>query len=387
MFAHRTGWDLTSNAFHQSIESLKAQGMTLLDLTQSNPTAVGFSYPKDLLAVLQDPRVLSYEPSPKGIFCAREAVVSLYAQKGIPLDPGQILLTASTSEAYSFLLRLLCDPGDEIAVPTPSYPLFDYLASLNDVRAVGYPLTYQDRWRIDLGQLARRLTPKTRALVAVHPNNPTGSCLLRREWEEIVEQCRVSGLVLISDEVFAEYLLTPNPEIPLTLLGSSEILTVSLGGLSKFFGLPQMKLAWIAATGPRKQLQEMFSRLEMIADTYLSVNTPVQAALKDWCQAAGPMQHQILERVRSNRTFLGQRMRGEKGTLLAADGGWNAVLHIPGLQDEERWVLTLLREHKVVVHPGYFFDFEIPGFLVLSLLPEEEIFQEGVTRLIQCLPS
>ncbi len=388
MFADRTRWDLTPNPFTLQKEALQKKGVTILDLTVSNPTHCGFRYPGELLAPWAHQGSLIYEPSPKGLLPAREAVASLYAQKGIQADPNQILLTASTSEAYSFLLRLLCNPGDSILVPSPSYPLFDYLTGLQDVQPADYSLRYTTRWEIDFDSLSKAILADTRAVVVVHPNNPTGSCLTHGELDRLVQLCKKHQMALISDEVFAEYLYEQDSVIPRSLLAGTQILTFGLGGLSKFLGLPQMKLAWILTKGPASLVHLALERLELIADTYLSVNTPVQQALPGWLEGSLPIQSQIRQRLEANRQYLMKRLNsGAPAQLLAADGGWSAVLRVPSIQDEEAWALELLNQAHVLVYPGYFFDFEKPGFLVVSLLVPLEVFQEGITRLLSCLAA
>ncbi len=372
MFADRTSWDLTPNEFSKRRQILEKQGVRILDLTESNPTRVGIRYPAGLLAPLADASALTYDPHPRGWFPAREAVASLFAAKGVPLSPDQIILTASTSEAYSHLFRLLANPGDEILMPRPSYPLFDYLADLNDVRAVSYHL------RLD----ESALTPLTRAVVAVHPNNPTGSCVSSSELARISALCRQRDLALIADEVFAEYRFSPS-DAPATLLGAEAPLVFALGGLSKFLGLPQMKLAWIACAGSPERVEQALARLEVIADTYLSANMPVQRAFPGWLKFAPDIQGQIRSRLEENLRFLTKTAEEGSCRLLPAQGGWSAVVRVPDLPDEESMILDLLEQDGVVVYPGYFFDFSDPGFLVLSLLPSPELFREGVRRLLK----
>ena len=380
-FSERTGWDLTPNTLARERAALEARGLPLLDLTLSNPTQAGFRYPEDLLAPLADPAGLRYEPQPRGWLPARQAVASLYAAKGKGVDPERILLTASTSEAYAHLFRLLADPGDQILVPRPSYPLFGYLADLAGVEIVSYPLrsVAGGRWRIDPARLEEAVTPRSRAVVVVHPNNPTGSCLDTEELRRVGALCRRRGLALIADEVFAEYRFSAGPSIPPTLLGGSDALTFALGGLSKLLGLPQMKLGWIAVSGPPGEADPALERLELIADTFLSVNTPVQRAFPGWLRFAPVLQGQILERVKENRRFLeGNLPPGWR--LLPSDGGWSAVLKIPGVTDDEAWALSLLKRRQVLVHPGYLFDFEEPGMAVVSLLPPAALFREGIRK-------
>ncbi|MCM8795059.1 MAG: pyridoxal phosphate-dependent aminotransferase [Candidatus Omnitrophica bacterium] len=385
MFSERTDWDLSPNRLFKKKEELTAGGVAILDLTESNPTRCGFLYPSGWLRPFQDPRLLQYEPDPAGFLEVRKAVASIYRAKGVPVGHEQIVLTASTSEAYHFLLRILCDPGDEILVPVPSYPLFDYLAQLSDVRTVPYPLVYENGWSIPADRLRGQVSPITRAAVVVHPNNPTGSCLTAGEKEEVLAVCGRAGIPLISDEVFAEYIMEPRREIPPTLVGDPRVLVFSLGGISKFLGLPQMKMGWIAVTGPDQQVRKAVGRLELIADTYLSVNTPVQIAFPEWCASAASMQEQIRLRLRSNRRRLEEWLIGSGIRLLASDGGWSAVLEIGGVRDEEEFALRLLTEHRVLVYPGYFFDFEKPGICVVSLLVEEGKLRDGIGRLLACL--
>ncbi len=382
MFADRTEWDLTPNALFRRREALRRKGVPVIDLTESNPTRCGFHYPEQLLASLADPAALLYEPSPRGLLSARRAVASIYAVKGIPLDPEQIFLTASTSEAYGFLFRLLTNPGDNVLVPRPSYPLFGYLAGLNDVEPVVYRLRCRTLWEIDFGALSEAVDEKTRAAVVVHPNNPTGSCVSAQQRDSLIRFCKERNLPLISDEVFAEYRYQNRPDQIATLAGDPEVLTFALGGLSKFLGLPQMKLAWIAVTGPARVLSAALERLEVVADTYLSVNTPAQTALSRWLADAPDLQSQILQRVLANRRFLEQQ-HSDRMRLLPADGGWTAVLQFSAISEEESWVLQLLEKKQLLVYPGYFFDFDQSGIAVVSLLPPEPVFQQGIGRLLE----
>ncbi len=384
MFAERTNWDLTPNLLAQQKEALRNEGAEILDLTESNPTKIGIRYPEDLLRSLTDPGCLIYDPHPKGILSARQAVSAIFSAKGIPLDPDKIFLTASTSEAYGFLFRLLANPGDQLLIPRPSYPLFSYLADLHDLGVVSYPLRLgQDGlWRIELDALEASITKQTRAIVVVHPNNPTGSCVTTEEQARLIHLCRQNDLALISDEVFAEYRSPTGLKVPATLLGKGEALTFSLGGLSKFLGLPQMKLAWIACSGPPEQLDRALERLELISDTSLSVNTPAQRAFPHWLKTAPAIQGQIRQRIEENRQLLQAHLNQGLGRLLPSEGGWSAVLGFPSLQDVERWALTLLKEDKVLVHPGYFFDFEEEGLIVISLLTPTDSLQEGIRRIL-----
>ncbi len=383
MFAKRTEWDLRPNRLAEKLAELRGRGEEIFDLTESNPTRIGLRYPEGLLKELADPRSLVYEPDPRGLLPARRTVAGLFAAKGARVDPDQIFLTASTSEAYGMLFRLLGDPGDQILIPRPSYPLFGYLAALNDLETVSYPLRLgrEGRWRIDLQKLRGTLTARTRALVVVHPNNPTGSCVTEKERVELLALCAERGIALISDEVFAETLDPAAGRVPATLLSEGGGLVFALGGLSKWMALPQMKLGWIACAGPAAEVSAALARLEVIADTALSVNTPVQHAFPRWAAEGLGIQEQIRKRVRENREWLGKALPSGV-RLLAADGGWNAVLEIPDAKEEESWALGLLERHRVLIHPGYFYDFEQEGVAVLSLLLPAARFQEGARRLL-----
>jgi len=381
MFSSRLGWNLAPNPLARLLEQKRSAGAAILDLTESNPTAAGFTYPgEEILRALSDPRSLRYEPAPAGIPAAREAVSHYYSGR---VAADQILLTASTSEAYEFVFKLLADPGDEVLVPRPSYPLFDFLAALEAVRAVPYPLVYHGGWAIDFDALAQSITPRTRAIVLVNPNNPTGSFVKQTELAELIRLCRDHGLALVSDEVFCDYALDDDPQRVRSLTGVDDVLTFCLSGLSKIAGLPQMKLGWIAVCGPAAARREAFDRLELIADTYLSTGTPVQWAASALLASRAQVQGQILARVRQNRAFLASRIGPDSPwRLLATEGGWYAILEAPKIHTEEEWVLTLLSAGNVLVQPGFFFDFEREAFLVASLLTPPEVFQEGVQRIL-----
>jgi len=360
---------------------MRSAGEPILDLTESNPTAAGFAYPsEEILAALSDPRALGYEPAAAGIPPARAAVAEYYGGR---VSPDRILLTASTSEAYAFVFKLLADPGDEVLVPSPSYPLFDFLAALDAVRVVAYPLLYDGAWNIDLDALAGRISSRSRAIVLVNPNNPTGSFLKTAELAPLVELCREQNLALISDEVFADYVFDREAPLVHSLTGVEEVLTFCLSGLSKVAALPQVKLGWIVTGGPSPEREQAFERLELIADTYLSVSAPVQWAASALLGLRGAMQTQIMARVQANRAFL-QSLIGKESpwNLLAAEGGWYAVLEAPRVRSEEEWVLELLAEDHVLVQPGFFFDFAREAFLVLSLLTPEGVFRAGARRLL-----
>jgi alanine-synthesizing transaminase len=386
MFSARTGWDLTPNRLSSLLEARRKRGEVVLDLTETNPTRVGIAYPPDLLAPLADPGALSYEPSPRGLAAAREAVAADHARRGVSVDPRRILLTASTSEAYAWLFKLLCDPGDAVAVPRPSYPLFAYLARLESVDVQPYALSYDGEWHLGPDAVREALTPRTRAVVVVSPNNPTGSYLKRAEAEALLALCAERELAVISDEVFADYAFRADSRRLASLAGDGPALAFSLGGLSKSCGLPQLKLAWIAVSGPERWRRPALERLEVVADTYLSVSTPVQRAAPALLARRAELQRPIAERVVANRDALRRRVgSGSPASLLDAEGGWSAILQVPATHGEEERVTRLLEEQGVLVHPGYFFDFPREAFLALSLLPPRDVFDEAVNRIIAVL--
>ena len=378
-------WGLTPNRLSRLLGEKRSAGAPLLDLTESNPTAAHFAYPSEgILAALADPRSLHYEPAAAGMPAARAAVSEYYsAALSRDVSPDRILLTASTSEAYAFVFKVLADPGDEVLVPRPSYPLFDYLAALDSVRVVQYPLAYHGSWSIDFDELARAITPRSRAIVLVNPNNPTGSFLKPSEVATLTELCGEHHLALISDEVFADYLIDPKSSVVRSLTGLDEVLTFCLSGLSKVAALPQMKLGWIVTGGPKRIRELAFERLELIADTYLSVAAPVQWAASTLFGLRGELQSQILGRVRANHAYVASQIGPDSPwKLLTTEGGWYAVLEAPRISTEEEWVLQLIGRDNVVVQPGFFFDFEREAFLVVSLLTPEGTFREGVSRIL-----
>lgn len=386
MFSARTGWDLTPNRLSSLLEARRNRGEPVLDLTETNPTRVGIEYPLGLLAPLADPDALRYEPAARGLASAREAVAADHARRGVTIDPSRVLLTASTSEAYAWLFKLLCDPGDAVLVPRPSYPLFSYLARLESVDVHAYALSYDGQWHLTLDAVRDAVTPRTRAVVLVSPNNPTGSYLKRTEAGELLALCAERGIAVVSDEVFADYAFGPDPRRVASLAADGPALAFSLGGLSKSCGLPQLKLAWIAVSGPETWRTAAQARLEVVADTYLSVSTPVQRAAPALLARREELQRPIAERVAANREALRRRLGpGSPASLLDAEGGWSAVLQVPATQSEEERVMRLLEEHGVLVHPGYFFDFPREAFLVLSLLPPRDVFAEAVDRIIAVL--
>ena len=383
MFSARTGWTRAPNRLSALLEARRHDGRPILDLTETNPTRAGLRAPPDILTALSDPAALAYEPEPLGRAVARQAIAADARSRGIALDAERVVLTASTSEAYAFAFKLLCDPGDDILVPRPSYPLFEYLAGLEEVAVRPYPLRYDGTWHIDMAELRDALGPRTRAIVAVTPNNPTGSFVQAAEAEALREAAAGAGAALISDEVFADFPLRPDAGRAATLFGDGPALTLCLGGLSKSCGLPQLKLAWMALSGPIALRDEARGRLEVVADTYLSVGTPVQHAAAEILARRSELQAPIQARIHENLLRLRAATAATPATLLDVEGGWSAVLHVPATITEEEWVLALVEEDGVLVHPGYFFDFGREAYLVLSLLPPPALFAEGVARLVR----
>jgi aspartate/methionine/tyrosine aminotransferase len=386
MFSQRTNWKLSLNRFTQALETIRASGTKLLDLSVSNPTECGLQYDTAaILAAFQNPNALSYDPQPKGLLSAREGVTRYYLRDHhVSVDPESIILTTSTSEAYSNVFRLLCNPQDEILVPKPSYPLFDFLADLQDVALVPYSLEYAQGWMIDFQSIARALSPRTRAILLVHPNNPTGSYLRAEEAQHLNSLCQERTLALIVDEVFLDYSFTDIP--PRTFAANLDALTFTLSGLSKIAALPQMKVAWLVTTGPDSLVRPALDRLDVIADTYLSLNAPTQWAVPALFEQRHSLQPQLLQRVRENRANLQKLISSQPACeLLDADAGWYAVLRVPARRSDGDLVIDLLQKRQVIVHPGHFYDFPKDGFLVLSLITPTVIFNEGVSRLLQFL--
>jgi aspartate/methionine/tyrosine aminotransferase len=380
-FSSRLPRDLSPNSWAR----LRTErGEDILDLTTGNPTTCGIPYPPDLLVRLGRPEGLTYRPDPRGLEAARLAVARDYARRGAVVDPGAVVLTASTSEAYALLLKLLCDPGDAVLVPRPSYPLFDHLCRLEAARPVAYPLDPADGWQ---PRLPGAGVSRARALIAVHPNNPTGSYLEPRVCGDLMEHCARLGAALIVDEVFLDYGLAPGSGAA-SLAGASRVLTFALGGLSKSVGLPQVKVAWIVVSGPAREAREARERLEFIADQYLSASTPAQLALGELLARGGAVRAAILDRCRENLRFLEGAIAGVPAVSLPRPGGgWSAVLRFPGMVDEESLALELLEHDGVAVHPGYFFDFPGEGYLVVSLLPEPDRFARGAGRVLARIAS
>jgi alanine-synthesizing transaminase len=380
VFSRRTAWSIARNRIAAAVEERRGTGRPVLDLTETNPTRVGLPMPApEIRAALADARVLQYEPTAFGNYQAR-AAVSTYHGGAVP--PEHVVLTASTSEAYALLFKLLADPGDRVLVPVPSYPLFEYLAGLENVETLSYPFTWEEGgWFLDFAALEEHIDSRTRALVVVSPNNPTGAALRTDEAQRLLALCRDRGLAVIADEVFADHIFTDAPARVRSLAGRDEALLFVLGGLSKTCLLPQLKAAWIVASGPADRLEEALARLEVVADTYLSVNTPVQLALPRLLALRDVIRPPLMGRLRANRAALERALRGSAATPLPSDGGWSAVVRVPRYPGEEERVLRLLERHGLLVHPGFFFDFPTEAFLVVSLLGPEEEFVRGAAIL------
>jgi alanine-synthesizing transaminase len=384
MFSQRTNWRLEQNALTQALEEARRAGQKILDLTVSNPTEGGIRPDAGaVLSALANPKAMHYDPQPRGLLEARQAVSRYYLESHhIPeLRPDQIVLTTSTSEAYSYVFRLLCNTDDEVLVPKPSYSLFEFLANLSDVKLVPYPLLYDHGWQIDFDSLYKAATARSRAVILVHPNNPTGSYVSSSERAALNDFCRDHHTALIVDEVFLDYALDGRP-LP-SFASNTDALTFTLSGISKVSALPQMKLAWVATSGPSEMVSEAGARLEVIADTYLSMNAPVQHAAAAFLDQRKLVQPVLLERLHTNLAELDrQLLRHPACVRLAMNGGWYAVLRVPNLENDEELAIRLLRDAQVSVHPGHFYDFDHDGYLVLSLITKPETFSEGVARLL-----
>jgi aspartate/methionine/tyrosine aminotransferase len=387
MFSDRTNWKLMPNRLTEALEEVRSSGAHVLDLTVSNPTRVGLRYDEPLiLESLASPYAMDYDPQPKGLPGARAAVAAYYqtVHRLHHFDPDRLLLTTSTSEGYSFVFRLLCNPGDELLVPKPSYPLFEFLADLQDVKLVPYPLIFDHGWQMDFPSLEGVVTKRSRAVVVVHPNNPTGSYVHPHEQESLNNFCRKHGLALIADEVFLDYAHNLAPER--SFAANHDVLTFTLSGVSKISALPQMKVAWIATSGPAAEVERAQARLEVISDTYLSMNAPIQWALPALLKQRTSIQQQLLDRVRANLAEFDRQLAAQQTChRLGVEAGWYAILRVPVMQTDEELVVDLLRRKSVLVHPGHFYDFPRDGFLVLSLIPAEAEFLEGIERLFEAV--
>lgn len=382
MFAKRTSWNLEANRLSAALAAHRAAGQLLRDLTLSNPTECGFQYNETgLLDALRNRESLNYEPNPRGLEVARGAVAQYYADRGQPVSLDDIFLTTSTSEAYTFAFRALCDPGDEVLIPAPSYPLFEFLADIQEVRLVRYPLIYDHGWQMDFASLERAITPRTRAVIIVNPNNPTGNFCKSAEVSKLNEICAARELAIVADEVFLDFSL--NGERHASFAGSSGALTFTLSGISKICGLPQMKAAWLVVSGPEVCKEQASARLEVIADTYLSMNAPIQWALPAFLAGRQEFQMQVLVRMRQNLAELDRQLSQQAAcSRLQVEGGWNAVLRVPAIEPGEELALRLLKTRGVYVHPGHFYDFPSDGYLVASLIGPVEAFSEGIRRVL-----
>lgn len=379
MFSRRTGAPSHRNALSIAL----ARRPPRFDLTQSNPTHTSLPYAavaSGVLGALNNPAALRYDPDPRGQRRARDAVAAEVRRRGAAIDPDHVFLCSGTSEAYGFVFKLLCDPGDEVLIPEPSYPLFDHLCRFENVQTRRYPLHYDGEWHIGIGELRAAITDRTRAVLVVSPNNPTGSYLKKPELDALEEL----DLPIVSDEVFADYPLREDAQRVWTALESSRALVFSLGGLSKQAGLPQWKIAWLCMRGPAERVRDAAQRLELIADTYLSVATPTQHALPELLQLSAGVTDAIRRRLARNASVLRRAIAGCSAlSLLDVEGGFYATLRLPRTRTEEEWVLELLERDSVHVHPGFFFDFPNEAYVVLSLLTDEAVFDAGVERLVQ----
>jgi alanine-synthesizing transaminase len=385
MFSHRTDWKLAPNRFTQAQQELRSAGSEVLDLTISNPTRAGLQYDAEtVLRALVNPKAMDYDPQPKGLRSAREAVAGYYGERYDEIDPESVVLTTSTSEGYSYVFRLLCNVDDEILVPKPSYPLFEFLADLQDVKLVAYPLLYDHGWQIDFPSLYKAVNHRTRAVVVVHPNNPTGSFVADLERGALNQFCREYNLAVIADEVFLDY-AHDGASRP-TFATNRDVLTFTLSGVSKISGLPQMKLAWIVTNGPGELVSAAVERLEVIADTYLSMSAPIQLAVPVLLEQRHSIQPLLLDRVRANLSELDRVLAKQKTCRrLDVEGGWYAVLRVPVTQPDEDLAIEILRKASVLVHPGHFYDFPSDGYLIVSLITPTQDFRDGIARVLQLL--
>jgi alanine-synthesizing transaminase len=382
MFAKRTNWNLETNRLSAALSAHRAAGKPLIDLTLSNPTECGFLYDREaILSALRNPAALKYEPNPRGLDVARGAVAQYYAERAAIASNDDIFLTTSTSEAYSYVFRTICDPGDELLIPAPSYPLFEFLAEIQDVRLVRYQLIHDHGWQIDFHALEQAITPRTRGVIVVHPNNPTGHFTKPAEIRKLNELCAAREIALIADEVFLDFELKQTPVT--TFAANSEALTFTMSGLSKICGLPQMKAAWLVVSGPEALKVDALARLEVIADTYLSMGAPIQWAMPALLGQRRAFQKQVIDRVSENLSELDRQLARQKSCgRLEVEGGWNAVIRVPATRSNEDLALELLATQSVYIHPGHFYDFPAEGIVVVSLITPENEFSSGLRRLI-----
>ncbi len=383
-YSQRLSWSFLSNSLAKLLQDKREAGVLLLDLTVSNPTDVFADYPHGAIArAYAEVSDFNYHPSASGLEEAKIAITEYYANSGIAIPPSQLLLTASTSEAYALLFKLFCNPEDEVLIPRPSYPLFEYLAAFDCVRTVAYRLLYDGSWFIDFADLRERVTQRTRAIVVVNPNNPTGSFLGSSDAGQLISLADQWKLPLICDEVFSDYSLAHSADRVTTFIGHDSVLSFSLNGLSKVAGMPQMKLGWIAINGPAEEREIARQRLELVLDTYLSVSTPVQRVLPKLLSIGAEIQQQIGHRTKHNWQALRHVLRDSSAHPLHTEAGWSAIIQLPGTLPEETWINRLINEQGVVVQPGYFFDMASEPYVVVSLITPPDIFLEGICGLRQ----
>jgi alanine-synthesizing transaminase len=382
MFSDRTNWNLKSNRLSEALAKYRAAGKPLLDLTASNPTECGFDYDRRaILQALSNPESLSYDPDPRGLLSARRAVSEYYSAREIVIPADNIILTTSTSEAYSFVFRVLCNPGDELLIPEPSYPLFSFLADIQDVKLVGYPLLYDHGWQIDFHALQQAVTERTRGIIVVNPNNPTGHFCKPSEMRKLNDICAPRKIAIIADEVFLDFSLAENT--PRSFAANNGCLTFTMSGLSKISGLPQMKAAWLITSGPEELKAQALARLEVIADTFLSMNAPAQLAMPVFLELRHGFQMQAMARVRKNLAELDQQLLAQGScSRLEMEGGWYAILRVPVIRSDEDLAIDLLNAQGVYVHPGHFYDFPADGYLIVSLITPDQDFKEGIKRVL-----
>ena len=382
MFAKRTNWNLETNRLGTALAAHRAAGKPLIDLTLSNPTEFRFHYEEEaILSALRNPAALKYEPNPRGLAVALTAVAQYYAERAAIVSNDDIFLTTSTSEAYSYVFRTLCNPDEELLIPAPSYPLFEFLADIQDVRLARYALLYEHGWQIDFHALEQAITPRTRGVIVVHPNNPTGHFTKPEEMRKLNEICATREIAIIADEVFLDFAL--NEKQIATFAASSRALTFTLSGLSKLCGLPQMKAAWLVVSGPEAWKAEALARLEVIADTYLSMSAPIQLAIPAFLEQRHAFHKQVIARVNENLSELDKQLTTNKScSRLKIEGGWNAVIRVPATRSDEELALELLATRGVYVHPGHFYDFLSEGYLVVSLISSQSNFSRGLRQLL-----
>jgi len=388
MFSRRVPASLDPTPLAVAVHQLRAAGTPFIDLTESNPTRVGLRYPDALLDALRDPRGYAYDPQPLGLLEARQAIAEEYARRGVGIDPSRVMLAASTSECYSFLFKLLCAPGDAVLVPQPSYPLFAYLTELDGIDGRPYHLARDAGWSFDVAAVADAIDDRTRAVLLVAPNNPTGTRIHRAALAELGAVCAARGIAVIGDEVFADYLLELDrgSDLAASVLDQSDALTFSLGGLSKSVGLPQLKLGWLAVNGPRHIVDDALARLEIVGDAYLSVSSPVQLATRSLLRKGASVRAQIADRVLLNYRVLVEMVATYPACRVPpVAGGWSAVVQAPAVMPDDLRALEILRDQGVLVHPGHLFDFERDGYFVVSLLPPSDDFRAGIGRVLGTL--